>query len=48
MRPLFFLLLLANAIILLLMQATQQFGGEPDRMTQQVNAERLNLVDASS
>lgn len=48
MRPLFFLLLLANAIVLLLMQATQQFGGEPDRMTQQVNAERLNLVDPSS
>lgn len=45
MRPLFFLLLLANAIVLLLMQATQQFGNAPDRMTQQVNAERLNLVD---
>ena len=47
MRPLFFLLLLANAIVLLLMQATQQFGSEPDRMTQQVNAERLNFVDVS-
>ncbi len=48
MRPLFFLLLLANAIVLLLIQASQQFGGEPDRMTQQVNAERLNLVDVHS
>jgi len=47
MRPLFFLLLLANAIVLLLMQATQQFGSEPDRMSQQVNAERLNLIDVS-
>ncbi|NDC09769.1 MAG: SPOR domain-containing protein [Oxalobacteraceae bacterium] len=47
MRPLFFLLLLANAIVLLLLQATQQFGSEPDRMSQQVNAERLNLVDVS-
>jgi hypothetical protein len=47
MRPLFFLLLLANAIVLLLMQATQQFGSEPDRASQQVNAERLNLIDVS-
>ncbi|NDC08667.1 MAG: SPOR domain-containing protein [Oxalobacteraceae bacterium] len=48
MRPLFFLLLLANAIVLLLLQATQQFGSEPDRLSQQVNAERLNLVDVSA
>lgn len=47
MRPLFFLLLLANAIVFLLLQATQQFGSQPDRMSQQVNAERLNLVDVS-
>jgi len=45
MRPLFYLLLLANAIVFVLLQATQRFGGDSDRMSQQVNAERLNLVD---
>jgi hypothetical protein len=47
MRLLFYLLLLANAIVFVLLQATQQFGSQPDRMSQQVNAERLNLVDVS-
>ena len=47
MRLLFYLLLLANAIVFVLHQATQRFGGESDRMSQQVHAERLNLVDVS-
>jgi hypothetical protein len=47
MRLLFYLLLLANAIVFVLLQATQRFGGESDRMSQQVLAERLNLVDVS-
>jgi hypothetical protein len=47
MRLLFYLLLLANAIVFVLLQATQRFGGESDRMSQQVHAERLNLVDVS-
>ena len=47
MRLLFYLLLLANAIVFVLLQATQRFGGDSDRMSQQVNAERLNLVDVS-
>ncbi len=47
MRLLFYLLLLANAIVFVLLQVTQRFGGESDRMSQQVLAERLNLVDVS-
>jgi len=48
MRPLFFLLLLANVIAFLLLQLTQQFGNTPDRTAQQINAERLLLMDGSA
>ena len=47
MRPFFFLLLLANVSVFLLLQLTQQFGHTPDRAAQQVNAERLRLIDGS-
>ena len=44
MRPFFFLLLLANVIVFLLLQLTQQFGHTPDRIAQQINAERLRHI----
>ena len=46
MRVLFVLLLLANVVVFLLMQAIQPFGRGADRLAQQVNAERLRLLDA--
>ena len=46
MKVLFFLLLLANVVVFLLLQATQPFGGGANRLAQQVNAERLRLLDA--
>ena len=48
MRPLFFLLLLANVIVFLLLQLTQQFGTATDRTAQQVNPERLQWIDHSA
>jgi hypothetical protein len=47
MRVLFVLLLLANVVVFLLLQAIQPFGGGANRLAQQVNAERLRLLDTS-
>ena len=48
MRALFFLLLLANVVLFLVMQAARPFGSASDRVSQQLNAERLTLVDGAA
>ena len=48
MRLFFFLLLLANVVALLIMQAARDRSGEPERLALQVNAERVNVIDAAA
>ncbi len=49
MRVLFFVLLLANvAVLALIMQPLPPAGVEPERLTQQVNAERISVIDPSA
>lgn len=48
MRALFFLLLLANVVVLLLHQLTQPSGANADRLAQQVSADRLRLIDPAA
>ena len=47
MRLFFFLLLLANVLVLLVLQAVRDRGTEPERLALQVNASRVSLIDAS-
>ncbi len=46
MRLFFFLLLLANVVVLLVLQAVQDHTLEPDRLELQVNTERLAVIGA--
>lgn len=45
MRLFFILLLLANVVALLVMQAARDRSGEPERLALQVNAERVSVID---
>ncbi len=47
MRLFFFLLLLANMVALLVMQAARDRSGEPERLALQVNAERVSVIEAA-
>ncbi len=47
MRLIFFLLLLANLVVLLVMQAARQGSAEPERLALQINASRVTLTDAT-
>ena len=47
MRLFFFLLLLANVVVLLITQGARDRSGEPERLALQVNAARVTLLDAS-
>jgi len=48
MRALFFLLLLVNIVLFLMLQAVRPFASNSDHVSQQVNAERLRLVDGAA
>ncbi len=45
MRVLFFLLLLGNLVLLLVLQGSRDRGLEPERLAQQLHADRLSVVD---
>lgn len=47
MRGFFFLLLLANVVVLLVTQAARDRGTEPERLAMQVNTSRLTVIDAT-
>ncbi len=48
MRLFFFLLILANVLLMLVFQSARQTGTEPERLAQQIHPERVNIIAQTS